>query len=86
MIRLDLKRKILLKYQSGDSISEISRAVGVSRTTVRKYTNSYEEKVIKLKISADNKSDTVDALVEELSTKPKYDSSSRSKRKQPIFN
>jgi len=42
MIILDLKRKILLQYQSGDSISEISRDTGISRTTVRKYTNAYE--------------------------------------------
>ena len=81
MIRLDLKRKVLLKYQNGDNLSEISRALGVSRTTVRKYINVYEEKIIKLKTSVENKDDTVDALVDELSAKPKYDSSSRSKRK-----
>jgi len=81
MVILDLKRKILLQYQNGDSISEISRDTGISRTTVRKYTNAYEEKIVKLRSSTENKEDTVDALVEELSTKPSYDSSSRSKRK-----
>lgn len=81
MIKLELKRSILLKYQSGDSISEIARVLVVSRPTVRKYVNVYEEKIIKLKASVTNDKNSVDALVEELSTKPKYNSSSRSKRK-----
>ncbi len=81
MINLNLKRQILLKYQSGDSISEISRTVGVSRATVRKYTNEYEETITKLKISVNDKNDSVNALIEELSSKPKYNSSNRVKRK-----
>ncbi len=81
MISLNLKRQILLKYQNGDNISEIARAVGVSRTTVRKYTNEYEEKIRKIKVTVEKQSDKVDTLVEELSTAPKYNSSSRAKRK-----
>jgi transposase len=81
MILLDMKRKILLKYQAGDNISEISRVHGVSRTTVRKYVNAYEDKIIKLKDSTERNEDTVDALVEELSSVPKYDSSGRFKTK-----
>ena len=81
MIKLNLKRQILLKYQNGDSKSEIARESGACRTTVRKYINEYEETISKIKASVDGDNDTVDALVEELSTKPKYDSSNRSKRK-----
>ncbi len=81
MIILDMKRKILLKYQGGDSLSEISRVQGVSRTTVRKYVNAYEDKIIRLKDSTERNKDTVDALVEELSSEPKYDSSGRFKTK-----
>jgi len=81
MISLNKKRKILLKYQNGDSISAIAREVGSSRSTVRKYINDYEKKIVKLKHSAENNDSEVDALVEELSSQPRYDSTGRFKRK-----
>ncbi len=55
------------------------RDVGVSRSTVRKYKNEYESKISKIKVSVE--STTVDTLVEELSATPKYNPSSRAKRK-----
>jgi len=36
MLKLNKKRQILLKYQSGKNKSEISRELGVSRKTIRK--------------------------------------------------
>jgi transposase/transposase-like protein len=81
MISLKLKRRILIKYQNGDSISGIAREVGSSRSTVRKYITTYEEKITKLKTSAENNDGEIDALVEELSSQPRYDSTGRFKRK-----
>ena len=80
MLKLNKKRQILLKYQSGKNKSEISRELGVSRKTIRKYIIQYEEKSEKL---SNNKTsgDDITNLIEELSTAPKYDASSRKANK-----
>ena len=45
MISLDKKRKILLMLQNDYNKTEIAKEVGVSRKTVRKYINEFEEKL-----------------------------------------
>lgn len=82
MINLNLKRQILLKYQNGYNKSEIAREVGTSRKTVRKYIKEYEEKSQEIIISEDTgDQENLNTLIEELSSKPKYNAQNRSKRK-----
>lgn len=82
MITLNLKREILLKYQNGYSKSEIARQVGSCRKTVRKYINEYEDKITKMGDAVDTNDDIkINALVEELSEKPKYTVDNRVNRK-----
>lgn len=80
MVKLNKKRQILLKYNSGKNKSEISRELGISRKTIRKYIKEYEEKLLKLG-DGKNSDDETTKLIEELSTAPKYDSKSRESNK-----
>jgi len=64
-------------YQNGCSKAEIAREVNLSRKTVRKYINEFEEKVQKLVGDKNLNQDELEVLIEELSSEPKYDSSNR---------
>jgi DNA invertase Pin-like site-specific DNA recombinase len=44
MIKLEKKQQIIIKRQMGNSERAISRELGISRTTVRKYIKKYENK------------------------------------------
>ncbi|HEL2419753.1 TPA: helix-turn-helix domain-containing protein, partial [Streptococcus suis] len=72
------KQKIIL-YYTKDNMSqrEISRRTGVARDTIRKYIREYESKVQELgyALSDIEKAD----LIEEITKKPKYKSSPRTK-------
>lgn len=82
LINLNKKRKILLSYTNGKSISEIVSEVGHSRNTIIKYINEYENSVRKLIVANESNDDvSAEALIEELSTAPSYDVSNRTKRK-----
>lgn len=78
MITLNEKQKIIL-YYTKDNMSqrEISRRTGVARDTIRKYIREYESKVQELgyALSDIEKAD----LIEEITKKPKYKSSPRTK-------
>jgi transposase len=77
MITLNQKRKILLMYQNGSNKTEIAREVNASRKTVRKYVTEYEEKIQELVNKSKLNQDEIEVLIEELSSKPKYDSTNR---------
>ena len=47
MINLNKKRKILLNYTKGKSVSEIIKEVGGSRNTIVKYINEYDNTIKK---------------------------------------
>ena len=79
MVKLNEKRQILLKYNAGKNKSEISRELGISRKTIRKYIKNYEEKLVLL--DTKNSSYETTKLIEELSAAPKYDSGSRKSNK-----
>ncbi|SHK53350.1 IS21 family transposase [Paramaledivibacter caminithermalis] len=80
MVTLNQKAEIIISYfREGISQREISRRLGVDRKTVRKYINQYEDKLNRLSNADDEKE--VSILIEELSSKPKYDTSKRKKRK-----
>ncbi|WP_427340427.1 helix-turn-helix domain-containing protein [Caloranaerobacter sp. DY30410] len=80
MISLQQKAEILLKYfREGVSQREISRELGISRDTVRKYINEFEKKLQKLEDESDEKN--ILLLIEEMVLKPKYDTSKRKKVK-----
>ena len=80
MISLKQKAEILLKYfREGESQREISRTLGISRKTVRKYIKEFEEKLQKLGSESDEKK--ILLLIEEMVSKPKYDTSKRKKVK-----
>ncbi|MTI65884.1 MAG: IS21 family transposase [Firmicutes bacterium] len=80
MINLDKKRKILLMHYNEYNISQISREVGSARKTVRRYIAEYEAKLEELsKAEKSNNKEGINALVEQLSSKPKYNTSNRQK-------
>ena len=85
MIRMDQKAEILMQYfREGNSQREISRSLGISRTTVQKYIKEFEVKNRKLDIlKKDEKGNKAEILllIEEMASKPKYDTSNRTRTK-----
>lgn len=82
MIKLNKKRKILLRYTKGKSISEIVNEIGGSRNTIVKYINEYDNTIRKLIAKTEAGDDIeAEALIEELSKAPSYNTSNRTKRK-----
>ena len=82
---MDKKAEILLKhFRESKSQREISKEIGISRTTVAKYINEFESKyklLEDLEKDEDANRSKILSLIEELSSEPKYDSSSRIKVK-----
>jgi len=74
---LDKKRKILLMFQNDHNKTEIAKEVGVSRKTVRKYINEFEERLSELDSVSKYNPEKLTELIEALSVPPKYDTSSR---------
>jgi transposase/transposase-like protein len=84
MLRLDQKADILMKYfREGKSQRKISEELNISRTTVKKYVNEFESKNKELeKLKNENEDrEKILRLIEEMTEKPKYDTSSRKKVK-----
>ena len=85
MIRLDQKAEMLMKYfRENKSQRTIARELGISRTTVRKYIKDFEskhEKLLALEQDGDDNKRKILMLIEEMASKPKYDSSSRTRVK-----
>lgn len=76
MIKLHQKHEILQRYIfNGDSKKGIARSMGISKNTVKKYIKEYEEQ--KQKLMLDGKECDKDKLIEIISNKPKYNTSSR---------
>ncbi len=79
MVKMDKKQEIiLLSHRNGESISSISRKVGVCRKTVRSYISKYSAK--KDKLLSEGKSNKKE-LIDDIVRAPEYDSSNRNKRK-----
>ncbi len=85
MIRLDQKVEILLGYfRENKSQRQISRELGISRTTVQKYIKEYQSSKEVLDIlEKDNERNRAEIyhLIEEMTSEPRYDSSNRIKTK-----
>ena len=78
VITLNDKQKIILYYVKDNmSQREIHRLTGVARDTIRKYIREYESKVQELGYDLSD-IEKVD-LIEEITNKPKYKSSERTK-------
>ena len=78
VITLNEKQRIILYYiKDNMSQREIHRLTGVARDTIRKYIKEYESKIQELgyQLSDIEKVD----LIEEITNKPKYKSSERTK-------
>jgi len=82
---LDQKADILMKYfRENKSQRAIARELGISRTTVQKYIKDFKtkhEKLMELKQDKDGNKIKILALIEEMASKPKYDTSSRTRVK-----
>lgn len=82
---MDQKAEILIKYfRENKSQRTISKELKLSRTTVAKYINEFESKnetLRELNQDEENNKSEILILIEELSSQPKYDSSSRKKIK-----
>lgn len=79
MINLNKKQDVILKYiREGKSQRQISKETGICRETIRKYIKNYEAKLVSVTENLDEvgKAD----IIEDITSKPKYSSSSRSKR------
>ncbi len=73
------KQEIIIRYiTNGESIRKISREMQINRQTVRRYINQYS-KIQQELLSADKAS--VGEYIEDLVKAPKYDSSTRIRRK-----
>ncbi len=85
MIRLDQKAEILMRhFRDGDSQRKISDDLKISRTTVRKYIGEVNAKFKELDQLGHNEEkhrEQILLLIEEIASKPKYDTSSRTKLK-----
>lgn len=85
MIRLDQKAKILLGYfRENKSQRQLSRELGISRTTVQKYIKEYElncEQLSKLENSPYQDEEQMNLLIKELTCKPRYNTGNRIKVK-----
>ena len=80
MITLDKKREIILMHlREGLSKRRISGMTGISRKTVTKYVNEYNEKVIRSEECNDDKE--LKVIIDELVSAPKYDITNRKKNK-----
>ena len=80
MINLLQKQELILKhYREGESQRDISRQTGISRKTIRKYINQYEEKRKELLGSREGADNS--ALIEAIIEAPKYTVGERPKRK-----
>jgi predicted transcriptional regulator len=83
VIKLDLNAEILLKYfRENKSQREISKELGISRTTVQKYIKEFQSKNERLQeLTKDDERNRAEILllIEEMVSKPKYDTSNRKK-------
>jgi transposase/transposase-like protein len=81
MLKMDIMQKILMMHiHEGRSRREIARETGINRETVGKYIKQYEERRRQL-LAEGNSSVDVQALIDALTTAPKYKVSIRPKRK-----
>lgn len=79
MINLNKKQDVILKYiREGKSQRKISKETGICRETIRKYIKNYEAKLLNVTENLDEVG-KVD-IIDDITSKPKYSSSSRSKR------
>lgn len=76
MISLVQKQEIILShFREGKSQWQIHRETGIARKTIRKYIKEYEKKMEELMKEGGNKEE----IIEDIVSKPKYDSSNRKK-------
>jgi transcriptional regulator with XRE-family HTH domain len=71
-------------FRENKSQRAIARELGISRTTVQKYIKDFKtkhEKLMELKQDKDGNKIKILALIEEMASKPKYDTSSRTRVK-----
>lgn len=79
MINLNKKQDVILKYiREGKSQRQISKETGICRETIRKYIKNYEAKLLNVTENLDEVEKT--DIIEDITSKPKYSSSPRSKR------
>ena len=82
LIALQQKQNIIIShYLEGESQRAIARKTGVSRKTVKKYITEYETKRAELLNGDPNAKVDPKELTDSIVMAPKYDASTRSKRK-----
>ena len=82
MIKLNQKQRIIIAHLKGTSNREIARILHMSKDTVNKYVNEYDEK--KAELLAMNPEMDQKEIIQAFVEKPKYDSQSRGPRKSTL--
>jgi transposase-like protein len=81
MIKMSVMQQILMMYtQEGKSCRAIAKLVGMNRETVGKHIKQYEERRCQL-LAEGSSSVEIEALIESLTTAPKYKTGIRPKRR-----
>ena len=76
------KQSVILGYfRDGKSARQLSKETGISRPTVTKYVDAYEQERSLLESASGDK---VEELIDDLVSPPVYDVSTREKRKQTL--
>lgn len=79
MINLDQKQEVILKsFRKGKLQRQICKETGICRQTIRKYIRNYEDKLVTIKENLDEIGKT--DIIDDLTSKPKYHSSARTKK------
>jgi predicted DNA-binding protein YlxM (UPF0122 family) len=79
VIKLNRKQDVILKFiRDGKSQRQISKETGICRETIRKYIKAYESELSKVddRLGEVGKID----IIEDITSKPKYKSSPRTKK------
>jgi hypothetical protein len=79
VIELNQKQDVILKHiREGKSQRQISKETGICRETIRKYIKDYEKKLVNVSENLDEIDKT--NIIDDITSKPKYTSSSRNKK------
>ena len=79
VISLEIKQQIIIRYLNGEGQRKIAKELHVSRNTIRKYVNEYNDK--KRELLNKNELTNTNEIIDDIVSEPTYNSSNRTRRK-----